>query len=325
MPLHPQARALLAELEAAAEPSTAALPPAEARRVARDNALRYAAPPEPVADVREFAIDGPGGALPVRIYTPTGQGPFPVLVYFHGGGFLFGGPDEVDDTVRYLAAHTPCVAVSVDYRLAPEHPFPAAPEDAFAALSWVHRHGPEIDADPERVAVAGDSAGGNLAAVVCLMARDRDLPLPCLQVLVYPVVDFAHPERYPSIDENAEGYGLSRQDIEIFRDLYLADAAHAADPYASPILAASLEGLPPAWVLIAGYDPLRDQGAAYAERLRQSGARVELRDYGDMVHAFFTMAGVFDRGREARAEAVQQLRSAFADQPGRSGPSGGSQ
>jgi len=321
--LHPQARILLDELEAAAEPSAATLPPAEARRVARANALRYASPPEPVADVRDVAIDGPGGAVRARVYTPAGPGPFPVLAYFHGGGFLFGGPDEVDDTVRYLAARTPCLAVSVDYRLAPEHPFPAAPEDAFAVLSWVDRHGPEIAADPERVAVAGDSAGGNLAAVVCLMARDRDLRLPCLQVLVYPVVDFAHPERYPSTDENAEGYGLSRQDMEIFRDLYLPDTASAADPYASPILAASLEGLPPAWVLIAGYDPLRDQGAAYAARLRKAGGRVELREYGDMIHAFFTMAGVFDRGREARAEAVEQLRRAFAERPGRSGPSGG--
>ncbi|MEJ2287176.1 MAG: alpha/beta hydrolase [Deinococcales bacterium] len=323
MPLDPQARALLDELDAAGGPPASTRPPAEARRVASEDARRYAAPPEPVAEVRDLSVEGPAGAVPVRVYTPPGPPPFPVLVYFHGGGFLFGGPDEVDDAVRHLAARTPCVAVSVDYRLAPEHPFPAAAEDAFVALSWAQRHAEELDADPQRIAVAGDSAGGNLAAVVCLMARDRGLPPPLLQLLVYPVVDFAHPERYPSTEENGEGYLLTKQDMETFRDHYLPDGASVANPYASPILADSLGGLPPAWVLLAGYDPLRDQGARYAERLRQSGGRAELRTYPDMIHGFFTMAGVLDRGREARDEAAERLRRAFGEPGDDDGQNGG--
>jgi acetyl esterase len=266
--------------------------------------------PEAVARVRDRALSGPDGEIPVRIYTPEGSGPFPVLVYFHGGGFVLCDLDTHDGTCRSLANGAGCVVVSVDYRLAPEHRFPAAPEDCYAALCWVAEHADEIDADPSRIAVGGDSAGGNLTAVAALMARDRGGPPLRFQLLVYPVTncDFAT----DSYRENAEGYFLTTAMMKWFWRQYLPDPSRAELPLASPLRAPDLRGLPPAHVVTAGYDPLRDEGEAYAARLREAGVAVSARRHDGMFHGFFAMTTLLDAAREAMDEACEALRKALA-------------
>jgi acetyl esterase len=310
MPLDPQAQAVLDLFREAGIPPSHTLPVAEARAGMIARAAAAPGQPEAVARIENRTIPGPDGEIPIRIYTPEGQGPWPVLVYFHGGGWVLGNLDTHDRVGRSLANRADCVVVSVDYRLAPEHRFPAAPEDAYAATRWAADNAAAFGGDGRRLAVAGDSAGGNLAAVVALMARDRGGPELSLQVLVYPVTD--HDFDTPSYLEHAEGLMLWRAGMIWFWDHYAPEAADRGHPHASPLRAESLAGLPPALVITAEYDPLRDEGEAYAARLREAGVPVVLRRYPGMIHGFFGMAHAVDLAREAIDEAGRALREAWS-------------
>jgi acetyl esterase len=266
--------------------------------------------PEPVARVENRTLPGPGGEIPVRIYAPEGSGPFPVLVYFHGGGFVLCDLETHDGTCRSLANGAGCLVVSVDYRLAPEHPFPAGPEDCHAVARWVAERGAEIGADPTRIALGGDSAGGNLAAVVALMARERGGPALRFQLLIYPVTDCSFDT--DSYRDNAEGYFLTPAMMKWFWRQYLSEPSQADQPFASPLRAADLSGLPPAHVVTAGYDPLRDEGEAFAERLRAAGVPVSARRFDGMFHGFFGMTAFLDVAKEAMGESCEALRKALA-------------
>lgn len=241
-----------------------------------------------VADVTDLAVPGyqDGPDVPVRLYTPAEAGPYPTLVFFHGGGWVIGNVETHDLACRYLTTETGAQVVSVDYRLAPEHPFPAALEDAYAATEWAAGAPDALDRTGA-LAVIGDSAGGNLAAAVSLMARDLDGPDIDAQVLIYAAV--ARDEDWPSMREFAEGHLLFAEDMEWFSESYLPNPIHAANPYASPLEAKSLADLPPATILTAGFDPLRDQGLAYAEALEAEGVDVHYENYEEMIHGFFTM------------------------------------
>lgn len=256
-------------------------------------------------------VPGPGGMIPVRIYTPpgTGKAPRPAIVYFHGGGFVLCNLDTHDSTCRELAIGTGSVVVSVDYRLAPEAKFPAAPEDCYAATQWTADQAERLGIDPSRLAVAGDSAGGNLAAVVSLMARDRGHPAICHQLLIYPVTDYAF--ETGSYRDNAQGYFLTTHMMRWFWHHYLPSEADGANPLASPLRAKDLAGLPPATVLTAEFDPLRDEGRAYAERLEQAGVVTHYTNYPGVFHGFFGMTAQLPRARTAVDEACQALRRAF--------------
>lgn len=308
MPLDPQAKTILDMLAAAPAPDPAHLEPEQMRNFFES--MKLPVEPVPVAAVEDRALPGPAGDVPVRLYTPEGRAPFPVLAYFHGGGFVIGGLETHDGTCRELCAEAGCMVVSVDYRLAPEHPFPAAPEDCYAVTRWLAEHGAEIGADPARLAVGGDSAGGNLAAVVSMMARDRGGPSLRHQLLVYPVTDHAFDT--PSYEENAEGYMLTRDMMRWFWGHYLSDPTHADDPLASPLRAKDLSGLPPATVITAEFDPLRDEGEAFAERLIAAGVKTELTRYDGVFHGFFAMTSFIDKAKRAVEQSGRVLRAAFA-------------
>jgi acetyl esterase len=265
-----------------------------------------------MASVTDRTVPGPGGDIPVRIYVPTTEpGPRPVLVYFHGGGWVIGDLETHDSTVRALASGSGATVVSVDYRLAPEHPFPAPLDDCLAAVRWVADHGAEIDVDPARLAVAGDSAGGNLAAAVVLALRDTG-PALRAQVLVYPVTDGTLGE--PSMDENGDGYFLTKATMAWFWDHYMGDRDRATEPAASVLHAPdeALAGLPPALVVTAEFDPLRDEGEAYASRLAAAGVDVTTSRYDGMIHGFFSMGDFVPEGKAAIDEASEMLRAALA-------------
>lgn len=311
MPLDPQARRVLDVLTAVAAPDPWTVDPAAFRAQVRQ--MRVAAPEAPVGGVADREIPGPGGtALPVRIYTPLDReaGALPVLAFFHGGGFVIGDLDSHDATCRSLANAARCAVVSVDYRLAPEAKFPAAAEDCFAATCWIAENAASLGVDAGRIAVGGDSAGGNLAAVTALLARDRGGPRLAHQLLVYPVIDCAFDTR--SYLENAEGYFLTREMMRWFWHHYLEKPEQAADPYASPIRASTLSGVAPATVITAEYDPLRDEGEAYASRLAADGVRASLTRYGGMIHGFLGMGSAIDQARAAMAQAAAELRGAFS-------------
>jgi acetyl esterase len=301
-----QVRALLDQLNGL--PPLNELPVMEAREAAmRLRDISGAA--EPVANVVNRTIAEPGGEIPVRIYRPDGRPPFPVLVFFHGGGWVIGNLDTHDGTCRSLANAAGCMVVSVDYRLAPEHKFPAAADDAYAATRWIARNAGTIGGDAARIAVGGDSAGGNLAAVVALMARDHAEPGLCFQLLIYPVTDARMDTT--SYRDNADGYLLTHAMMQWFWSHYLRSEADREHPYASPLRAQDLQGLPPALVITAEFDPLRDEGEAYAARLRAAGAPVQLTRYDGMIHGFFGMASLIDRANTALHEAAAALRVAF--------------
>ena len=309
MPLDPQAQAFLEQLAASGAPPLHELSVAEARQVivtlfgTTDN-------PEPVGAVEDRTIAGAAGEMPARIYTPPGRGPFPVLVYFHGGGWVIGNLEAYDPTCRALTNAAGCIVVAMEYRLAPEHKFPAAPEDCYAALQWVATHAAAIGGDPTRLAIGGDSAGGNLTAVVAQMVRDRGGPHLVYQLLVYPVTDYNFDTA--SYRENADGYLLTKDAMVWFWNHYLRSAADGSNLLASPLRAQNLRGLPPALILTAEFDPLRDEGEAYAARLREAGVPVTLKRYNGMIHGFFSLGAVFDQGKQAMAEAAAGLRAAFA-------------
>ncbi|MFZ0888097.1 MAG: alpha/beta hydrolase [Candidatus Binataceae bacterium] len=264
--------------------------------------------------IEDRTIPGPGGQIPVRIYTPGGSPPFPVLMFFHGGGWMLGGLDSEDAICRGFAIGAGCVTVSVDYRLAPEHRFPAATEDCYAATCWVAENAAEIGGDPARVAVGGNSAGGGLATVVAMMARDRrGRPALVHQLLLCPALDAAMDR--PSYRTNPEGYLLTRADMAWFWKHYLAGEQDKLNPYACPLRAKDLGGLPPAMVITAEFDPLRDEGEAYAARLRVAGLPVACTRYEGVIHSFVSMFEVLDLGKQALAEACAGLRRAFGIEP----------
>jgi acetyl esterase len=307
--LDPQVEVMLDQLRTLNIASQADLGVSGARELS-ELAAQMGRPSVPVAAVQDLVAGGHEAPIPLRVYTPTGTPPFPLAVSFHGGGFVIGSLDSHDDVSRRLATASGCVVVSVGYRLAPEHRFPAAVEDAYAATRWVAEHARELNGDPERIAVCGESAGGNLAAVVSLLARDRGGPRLAFQLLVYPPVDMAGD--YPSRTLNGEGYLLSLEDMRWYQSNYLNDPSERADVRASPLGAPSHAHLPPALIITAEYDPLRDEGEAYGERLRAGGSRVKVSRYDGMVHGFFGMAGVLDRAAEAMDEAGSALRQALA-------------
>ena len=306
MPLDPQAQVVLDQTAALGLPPNHTLSPEEARvnQLARPRAVG----PE-VAKVEDRAIPGAGAQVPVRIYTPEGTGPFPVLSWFHGGGWVLGNLDTADATARHLAVEAGCVVVSVDYRLAPEAKFPIPFDDCYAATEWIAGNASSINADPNKIAVGGDSAGGNLAAAVALKARDQGGPSLALQLLVYPVTarDFST----GSYRENANGYSLTTDSMKWFWDHYLSNNSDAANPYAAPAAANDLTGLPPALVITAEFDPLRDEGEAYAERLMAAGVATTSSRYDGMMHGFFGMPAVMDKAKQAIAEASSALKAAF--------------
>ncbi len=266
-----------------------------------------------VASVEDRTIAGPGGDLLVRVYRPDVPAGAPVLVFFHGGGWVVGSVGTHDDTCRALTDAVGCVTVSVDYRLAPEHPYPAAPEDCYAGLVWAVEHAAELGADGTRVAVAGDSAGGNLAAAVALMSRDRGGPTLRHQLLIYPVTDFD--DATASMEANAEGYFLTRRTMRWFYDCYAPEAAQRDEAYAAPLRAADVSGLASAAVVLAGYDPLFSEGAAYARRLQDAGVRTQVLEFPGQFHGFFGLTRFLDGGRHAQAMSAAALRLALEARP----------
>ena len=309
MPLHPQVEALLAQLQQLGLPPLGSLPPEQARAVF-DQA--FLPPPEairPLARVENRRIPGPGGEIPIRIYAPTSGQPLPAMLHYHGGGWVIMNLDTHEAICRNVALAAGCMVVSVDYRLAPESRFPAAVADGYAALQWVAAHAGEIGADAGRLGVMGDGAGGNLAAAVALMARDRKGPELALQVLTYPAVDPACDT--PSCKENAEGYLLTLADMHYFWGHYLGPDGDRESPYAAPLRASDLRGLPPALVQTAEFDPLRDEGEVYARRLQQAGVPTTLTRYDGMIHGFVLLSHVLDDGRRGEEEIVRHVRKAF--------------
>jgi acetyl esterase len=310
MPLDPQAQVLLDQMAAMGTPPLHSLTPEQGRQVLLVLA-QMGGDPEPVARIEDREIRGAAGPIPIRVYTPAGTGPFPMLIYFHGGGWVLGSLETHDPVCRSLTNAAGCVTVSVDYRLAPEHKFPAAPDDCYAATRWLAANAADFNANPERIAVGGDSAGGNLAAVVALMSRDRGGPALVHQMLIYPVTDYLPATR--SSRENAQGYFLTSDDMAWFWNHYVRDQADGNNPYASPLRAASLSGLPPALVITAEFDPLRDEGEIYAARLQEAGVPVTAIRYDGMIHGFFSMAGTLTQGRNALNQAAAELRRAFEE------------
>ncbi len=267
-----------------------------------------APPPPEVASVDDLSIPGPGGDIGLRIYRPSTNDGLPVLVYAHGGGWVIGSLDSHDSVCRAWANAASAVVVSVDYRLAPENPYPAPFDDCVAALQWAHANAAQFGGDPSRMAVAGDSAGGNLAAALALWARDNDGPALAAQVLTYPVTNIAAPDT-PSFAANAEGYLLTAAWMNWFNDQYVPEAADRADPYVSPAMAESHAGLPPALVFTAEYDPLRDDGAGYAKTLGDAGVMVEYVNYEGQVHGFASQIDAMPDAQDAANRAGTFLNS----------------
>jgi acetyl esterase len=307
MPVDPQIQALLDK--GTGVPVTHLLSVADAR-AQYEARVAIMAPAAPVRDVTERTIEGPGGPLKLRIYQPLGDGPFPILAFYHGSGFVLCSLDTHDGMCRNLCAGAGCVVVSVDYRLAPEHKFPAGVDDCVFATGWTADHAAELNGDASRLAIGGDSAGGNMAAAVALRVRDEDGPPLCGQLLIYPVTDY-HTPGTPSYRENAEGYGLTRDTMEWFWNHYLSDPKEAADPLACPLRAPDLGRLPQALVVTAEFDPLRDEGEAYAERLRAAGTAAVTSRWNGMNHGFFFWVGLVDKAGDAMNESCAWLRHAF--------------
>ena len=306
MPLDPQAQALLEQMKAMGFTYTSDLTVTRAREMVQAmQAVRPAG--EPVAHIEDSVIPGPAGEIPIRIYTPEGSGPFPILVFFHTGGWQIGNLDTQDPLCRRITNRAGCSVVAVDYRLAPEHPFPAAVDDCYEATKWVATHATEFQGDPSRVAVGGDSSGGNLAAVTALMARDQGSPKLAFQLMMFPATDFRLST--PSMEELGEGYNVTKPQMMWIRNNYLPNQADWTNPLASPLLAPDLSGLPPALIIYAEYDPLRDDAEAYATRLKEAGVSVKASRYDGMIHDF---PDLFEEpGNRALDEIASALRAAF--------------
>jgi acetyl esterase len=297
MPLDPQVEAYLAKTP----PRPSTVP--ERRAATRESR---------VIEVEDLTIPGGDGGIPIRLYVPPGSRPLPVLVYFHGGGWVTGDLDVTESFCRIIAEWTPCLVVSVNYRHAPEDPFPAAMNDAFEATRWVAENIAARHGDAARIGVSGASAGGNLAAAVALRARDEGGPELVLQYLIYPVIDSRMSTA--SYDDNADGYGLSRDAMRWYWDVYVPNPADRENPYASPMHAADLSRLPPAYVLTAEFDPLRDEGEAYAAAMEAAGVPVTLKRYDGLIHGFMSNHNEFDAAKLALIESAAQLRAMFGAQ-----------
>jgi acetyl esterase len=309
MPLNPQAKAFLDQAAAAGAPPLNTLPLAEARQALKS--LFVPEQKEVVAKIEDRKIPGPGGyQIPIRIYAPASTTPLPLLVYFHGGGWVLGDIDSHDATSRELANKAGCIVVSVDYRLAPEHKFPAAPEDCYAATKWVALNAASFGGNPAKIAVGGDSAGGNLAAAVAQMAADRGAPGLVYQLLIYPVTNYAFDT--PSYRDNKEGYLLTQDMMQWFWKQYLPTDEDGKNPYASPLQARELRRVAPAFVITAEFDPLRDEGEAYAARLKDAGVPVETKRYDGAIHGFFNFGHIMDQGKQVMNDAAARLKAAFA-------------
>jgi len=309
--MHPQVQELVEKLAASDLKAIQDMTPEQSRAQSLAMAQAREEAPKPMARVDNRVVSTPDFDVPVRIYWPNGLSDnAPCLVFYHGGGHVFGDLDTHDNLCRNLADAVSCVVVAVHYRLAPEHKFPAAAEDAYAALRWTADNAAELNIEPSRIALLGDSAGGNLVAVTTLMAREAGGPEICLQVPVYPVTDYGCDT--PSYEKYATGYGmLEAESMRWFRNHYLRDEADRKDWRAAPLQAEDLSGLPPACVILAECDVLHDEGAAYAAALTAAGVAVELREFEGMIHGFFNMTPVLDGAAEAQAYAASVLRKAF--------------
>ena len=307
MPLDPQIKQVMEDTAALGLPAPYTVSPEEARANAKK---RPRSPGPEVAKVEDRSIPGPDSDVPVRVYTPEGNGPFPILAWYHGGGWVVGDLESADATARDLCVGGECVVVSVDYRLAPDAKFPGPANDCWAATTWAVENAVSINGDASRLAVGGDSAGGNIAAAMCLMAADQGGPEIVFQLLIYPVTDVDFTT--VSYDDNAEGYGLTKVTMEWYWDHYLESMADASNPYAAPLQAKSLAGQPPALVITAEYDPLRDEGETYAKRLSEAGVATTATRYDGVIHGFFNMNAVVDKSQQAVDEASAALRNAFA-------------
>lgn len=305
MPLHPEYEAMLRQLAELDGPPLVDLPVEAGREMYR--AMQPEAPEVAVGAVADAVADG----VPVRVYRPDGDGPFPLAMMFHGGGWVIGDLATADGQSREVCRGAGVVVVSVDYRLAPENPFPAAAEDCYAATAWAQRHAAEFGGDSERLAVVGDSAGGNLAAVVAQMARDRQGPRLAFQLLVYPVTDGVHFDT-ASYHDNRDGYLLTTDSMHWFWNHYAPGAEQRRHPYASPLLADDLSNLPPALLMTAEFDPLRDEGEAYAHRLQASGVACELVRYDGFIHGFFGQTRTIPAARVAMDKACSALKEALS-------------
>lgn len=312
--LDPQARALIDLMVAKGVPPTHTLPAAQARRFYLERRGFTQPDPPPVGAVRELEAAGPQGAIRLRSYRPAGAaaaGLLPALLYLHGGGWTIGDLDTHDVVCRTLCAAAGCAVLAVDYRLAPEHPFPAAFDDSLAAARFVQAQAAALGLDRARLAIGGDSAGGNLAAAVCLALRDAGEPLPAFQLLIYPATDMR--ATAPSHQANGQGYLLTADTVAYFRGHYMPDPASWDDRRASPLRAASHAGLPPALVLTAGFDPLRDEGRQYADTLSAAGVSTQYVCFERQIHGFVTMGRVIDEAHTALALCAAALRRALAD------------
>ena len=312
MALDPQAANVIELIIKSGRPAYHQLSPKDARQLFRDTRPASTPPAPQIGDVRDLTADGPRGPIPLRVYRPAGMTDsrrLPALVFFHGGGWVIGDLETHDVACRQITAEAGVSVIAVDYRLAPEHKFPAAVDDAWAATRWIAAHAAELGINADRLAVGGDSAGGNLAAVVALLARDAGAPRIRLQILTYPVTDLASESR--SYEELADGYMLTRDGMRWFRAHYLGKEEDAADWRVSPLRAPSLAGLPPALVITAGYDPLRDEGEAYARRLREAGVTVDAVCFGGMIHGFVPMGRLIDTAFRAVALIAGSLRYAL--------------
>lgn len=308
--LHPLLAAMMA---ANKRPGFETLPPAKARRAYGTVVGTADADPVMMASERDARVPVAGGSILVRRYQPKNQpenAGSAAIMLFHGGGMVIGDVPQYDNTARYIAAQTGCTVFSVDYRCAPEHKFPTGAEDAIAAWRWLHDHAEAQGVDPARIAVMGDSAGGYLSAVVAMAARDRGLPAPKVQCLVYPVVDLRL--QSPSITALGKGFGLTEPLIRWFTDNYVRTDADRLDPLGSPLLAASHAGLATAIVTVAGFDPLHDEGIAYAEKMRAAGVPVTLLEHDDLTHAWFTMTGAVPPAKAALDQTCAALVRALA-------------
>lgn len=310
--LNPKLRRMLRAIETSDEPRLWELTPPEARSAIKEVFRGMEDEPVEIYRVEDRSIPSVNGSVGIRIYTPrktNGGESFPVLVYFHGGGWVVCDLDTHDGICRFLARNADCVVVSVDYRLAPEHPFPAAVEDALETTQWVLQHAMEVGGDSGRVAIGGDSAGGNLAAVVAQQRRLQSLQNPAFQLLIYPALVLE--AMFPSHTEYGRGYFLDREELEWFTRQYLRNESDARDVRASPGLAEDLRGLPPALIITAGFDPLVDEARDYAERLERAGVSVEYTCYEDMIHGFVSMPNLTDRAAEALIQGARALRRAW--------------
>ena len=309
--LHPEVQLLLRVNELLPEPSLEELSPADARAKRLRQARMFAGAPIGIARAEEMQIPGRGGPLRARLYVPEqGDGPKPLLVYLHGGGWVIGDLDTHDNVCRFLAREAGVSVLAIDYRLAPEHPFPAAVDDALAGFRFAVDHAAELGADPARIAIGGDSAGGNLAAVVSQLAKEGDHPAPAFTLMFYPVMDLSQKRR--SYDLFGEGFFLTDAEMDWFRGHYLPDEDSARDPRASPLLAGDHAGLPPAYIATAGFDILRDEAEEYARRLREAGVAVAVRRHPGFVHGLINALGVGRTARTMLHEAAGALRVGLA-------------